>query len=237
MAAGITSLTLTEVGVEDSHARRVVRRGARRRDPPRAKAVQPKLERLPAHRRRARARSRQSSTTRRARSGATSAGRCTACRSRTRTCITGRAWSSTCGSESARRAGSQSIPRPRLSASMRRGAIELGVPQHGRVRLRPDRLQPALSATAAIRGTPTHITGGSSSGSGVGGGRPHCATPRSAPTPAARSACRPRVCGVVGLMPTYGRVSRAARCRCSFSLDTVGPLARSGAPTARCCCA
>ena len=51
------------------------------------------------------------------------------------------------------------------------GSFRLGAAQHGRVRLRPDRPQRAHRQRAAIRGTATRITGGSSSGSGsaVGG--------------------------------------------------------------------
>ena len=39
-------------------------------------------------------------------------------------------------------------------------------------------------------------------------------------------------CGVVGLKPTYGRVSRAGALPLAWSLDHVGPLARSVADCA-----
>jgi aspartyl-tRNA(Asn)/glutamyl-tRNA(Gln) amidotransferase subunit A len=70
------------------------------------------------------------------------------------------------------------------------------------------------------------ITGGSSSGSAaaVAGGASFAAlgsdTAGSIRIPAA-------LCGVTGLKPTYGRVSRAGTMGLSFTLDTVGLLARS----------
>lgn len=72
---------------------------------------------------------------------------------------------------------------------------------------------------------PAHIPGGSSSGSGsaVGGGLVAgslCSdTTGSIRLPAA-------MCGVYGLKPTNGRVSRAGAMGVSFSLDAVGPIAR-----------
>jgi aspartyl-tRNA(Asn)/glutamyl-tRNA(Gln) amidotransferase subunit A len=73
---------------------------------------------------------------------------------------------------------------------------------------------------------PTRITGGSSSGSGaaVGARLVYAAlgsdTGGSIRLPA-------HFCGVTGLKPTYGRVSRANAMPLSFTLDTVGPLCRS----------
>jgi aspartyl-tRNA(Asn)/glutamyl-tRNA(Gln) amidotransferase subunit A len=73
---------------------------------------------------------------------------------------------------------------------------------------------------------PGRITGGSSSGSGsaVAARATFAAlgsdTGGSIRLPAA-------FCGTSGLKPTYGRVSRAGAMPLSFSLDTVGPLARS----------
>ena len=73
---------------------------------------------------------------------------------------------------------------------------------------------------------PQRITGGSSSGSGVAvAARASFAalgsdTGGSIRLPAA-------FCGTSGFKPTYGRVSRAGAMPLSFSLDTVGPLART----------
>ena len=70
------------------------------------------------------------------------------------------------------------------------------------------------------------ITGGSSGGSGsaVGSGQVMAAlgsdTGGSVRIPAG-------LCGIVGLKPTFGRVSRRGVFPLSFSLDTVGPMART----------
>jgi aspartyl-tRNA(Asn)/glutamyl-tRNA(Gln) amidotransferase subunit A len=78
---------------------------------------------------------------------------------------------------------------------------------------------------------PRHMTGGSSSGSGgaVGGGLVPIAlgsdTNGSIRVPAS-------FCGIFGLKPTYGRLSRARTFPFVASLDHVGPLARSAADLA-----
>lgn len=79
---------------------------------------------------------------------------------------------------------------------------------------------------------PAHITGGSSSGSASGVaarlfyGALGSDTGGSIRMPAL-------FCGVVGLKPTYGRISRAGAMPLSFTMDTVGPLVRSVADAAR----
>jgi AtzE family amidohydrolase len=72
----------------------------------------------------------------------------------------------------------------------------------------------------------TRMTGGSSGGSGgaVGGG--WCRW-RWDPTPTARSGCRRRFCGIFGLKPTYGRLSRARSFPFVASFDHLGPFARN----------
>ena len=77
-----------------------------------------------------------------------------------------------------------------------------------------------------------HITGGSSSGSGVAVAARACYgslgsdTGGSVRLPAAAN-------GVVGLKPTYGRISRYGIMPRSWSLDTVGPLTRTVADCAK----
>ena len=76
-----------------------------------------------------------------------------------------------------------------------------------------------------------HVTGGSSSGSGssvaarAGFAALGSDTGGSVRLPAA-------LCGITGLKVSYGRVSRAGAMPLSFSMDTIGPLARSAADCA-----
>jgi aspartyl-tRNA(Asn)/glutamyl-tRNA(Gln) amidotransferase subunit A len=87
--------------------------------------------------------------------------------------------------------------------------------------------------TGAVRNpwNPAHVTGGSSSGPGASVaarlvyGALGSDTGASIRLPAA-------ACGLVGIKTTFGRVSRFGALPLSFSLDTVGPLARTVADAA-----
>jgi aspartyl-tRNA(Asn)/glutamyl-tRNA(Gln) amidotransferase subunit A len=73
---------------------------------------------------------------------------------------------------------------------------------------------------------PAHVTGGSSSGSGAAVGAR--LVPAALGSDTGGSIRMPaHFCGVTGLKPTNGRVSRANAMPLSYSLDTVGPLART----------
>jgi aspartyl-tRNA(Asn)/glutamyl-tRNA(Gln) amidotransferase subunit A len=79
---------------------------------------------------------------------------------------------------------------------------------------------------------PDHIPCGSSSGSGVAvGARAVFGSLGSDTGGSVR--CPAAVSGVVGLLPTYGRVSRHGMMPMSFSLDSCGPLARTVRDCAR----
>jgi aspartyl-tRNA(Asn)/glutamyl-tRNA(Gln) amidotransferase subunit A len=79
---------------------------------------------------------------------------------------------------------------------------------------------------------PDHIPCGSSSGSGVAVGARLVHGALGSDT-GGSIRCPAAVNGVVGLLPTYGRVSRHGAMPMSFSLDCVGPLARTAKDCAR----
>jgi len=78
---------------------------------------------------------------------------------------------------------------------------------------------------------PAHTPGGSSSGSSVAVSARMCAAALGSQT--GGSTCRPAAYnGIVGLKPTYGRISRYGVVPVSWSLDTVGILVRTVADAA-----
>ncbi|TAK81773.1 MAG: amidase [Betaproteobacteria bacterium] len=91
----------------------------------------------------------------------------------------------------------------------------------------------AMTEFAAMDPAPTrnpwnleHTPGGSSSGSAAAVAA--CLAPGAIGTQTAGSIIRPAsYCGVVGLKPTYDAVERAGVFPCAWSMDHVGPMARS----------
>ena len=91
----------------------------------------------------------------------------------------------------------------------------------------------AMTVFAAMDPAPTrnpwngdHTPGGSSSGSAAAVAARMCAAALGSQT--AGSVLRPAAyCGLVGLKPTYGAVSRKGLIPCAWSMDHVGALARS----------
>lgn len=116
-------------------------------------------------------------------------------------------------------------PAPAVTALLAAGAVPLGVvATYEMATVGPD--VTALTRPPVNPWNPAFITGGSSSGSAaaVAAGLVRIAlgtdTGGSVRSPSA-------YCGVVGLKPTYGAVSRDGVMPLSPSLDCVGPLARS----------
>ena len=160
---------------------------------------------------------------------AASADRCTACRSASRTSsmspacrppATPRSWSTT--SPRPTRRWSRSCARPARSswASSSTHEFAIGGPSFDLP------FPPARNPW-----NPDHHPGGSSSGSGAG----VCAGlfPLALGTDTGGSVRNPAcACGIVGLKPTYGLVSRRGVFPLSFTLDHVGPMTRTVADNA-----
>ncbi len=131
---------------------------------------------------------------------------------------------STCGSRifAGQPAGTTATALARLDAA---GAVDLGT-LHMAEFAHNSTGHNSFLGPARNPWNPDHITGGSSSGSAVAvaAGMAWCAlgsdTGGSIRLPA-------HFCGVVGVKPTQGLVSRHGAMPLSFSLDTVGPVARS----------
>ena len=77
---------------------------------------------------------------------------------------------------------------------------------------------------------PERWTGGSSSGSGASVAAALCGFAIGTETWGS-ILCPSAFCGITGLRPTYGRVSRAGAMTCAYTFDKIGPLARSAADT------
>ncbi|MGH7741478.1 MAG: amidase [Candidatus Eiseniibacteriota bacterium] len=73
---------------------------------------------------------------------------------------------------------------------------------------------------------PSRWTGGSSSGSGAAVSAGLCAFAIGTETWGS-ILCPSAFCGITGVRPTYGRVSRAGAMACAFTFDKIGPLTRS----------
>ena len=112
------------------------------------------------------------------------------------------------------------------------GALEMGRLTMVEFAMGPHGWNPNYPAPCSNPWNTAHIPCGSSSGSGVAvaarlvHGSLGSDTGGSIRCPAA-------VTGVVGVLPTYGRVSRHGAMPMSFSLDCVGPLARTARDAAR----
>ena len=128
------------------------------------------------------------------------------------------------GYRGARRAGAAA----RLRAA---GAVDLGALNMSEFALGPTGHN-AVYGHCRNPWNPAYIAGGSSSGSGAAVaarlvyGALGSDTGGSIRLPAA-------VNGILGLKPTYGRVSRAGAMRLSWSIDHIGPLARTAGDLAR----
>jgi aspartyl-tRNA(Asn)/glutamyl-tRNA(Gln) amidotransferase subunit A len=73
---------------------------------------------------------------------------------------------------------------------------------------------------------PSRWTGGSSSGSGAAVASALCAFAIGTETWGS-ILCPSAFCGITGLRPTYGRVSRYGAMACAYTFDKIGPLTRS----------
>ena len=155
--------------------------------------------------------------------------RCTACRSASRTS----SMSPACRPRAIPRSWWTTSPRPmrRWSRSCARLARSSWASSPPTSSPSAARASTCRSRRRAIRGTRIIIPGGSSSGSGAG----VCAGlfPLALGSDTGGSVRNPAsACGIVGLKPTYGLVSRRGVFPLSFTLDHVGPMTRTVADNA-----
>jgi aspartyl-tRNA(Asn)/glutamyl-tRNA(Gln) amidotransferase subunit A len=122
------------------------------------------------------------------------------------------------------------MPKPNSTATVLRrldaaGALQFGVLNMSAFAVGPTGHNRAVG-DCKNPWNPDRITGGSSSGSAAAVAAR--ATYAALGSDTAGSIRIPAgLCGVTGLRPTYGRVSRAGAMGFSFTLDTIGPIART----------
>ena len=158
-------------------------------------------------------------------SAASGSGRWPACHSRSRTCSTSRA----CRRWRARRSIATARPQratlPLIERLEAAGAVLVGALNMGEYAY-DFTGENVHDGPTRNPHDPTRMTGGSSGGSAGRSPAGSCRC-RSAPTPTVRSGCQSSLCGIFGLKPTYGRLSRARSFPFVASLDHLGPFARS----------
>ena len=237
--AGLPAVTpAPQTALDDRRARSGAARDvARWRSPSDALAAIARVDRAlnASPRSRASARWREAARDRpRAARPATRCRRSPACRTRSRTCSTSPGCRRSPASKIEREqpAGGARRRARRAHARRRRGAGRHA--QHGRVRVRLHDREHALRRRRAIRTTSTRIAGGSSGGSGA------AVAARLVPLTLGSDTngsirVPSSLCGIFGLKPTFGRLSRRGSFPFVASLDHLGPFARDAAPTSPPC--
>jgi aspartyl-tRNA(Asn)/glutamyl-tRNA(Gln) amidotransferase subunit A len=128
--------------------------------------------------------------------------------------------SAACTADAAARTDAGCVARLRAA-----GAVVLGTTHMTELAFNPHGLNPHLGTPANPWGV-DHMPGGSSSGSGVAVAAGLAAAALGSDT-GGSVRIPASLCGVTGLKPTWGRVSRAGVTPLAWSLDHVGPIGRS----------